>query len=102
MKTKPGKRYLSQLKKRYQIATKPEKKYILDEFTKTTGYGRKHAIAILRELYHYQKGRVYRPRKTIYTSIDATVLSMVADLFDWICSKRLKPVKYKIILDNNR
>ena len=91
MRTKPGKRYLQTLKKRYHKAAKPEKKHILDEFTKTTGYGRKHAIAILRGLYHYRQGKICRPRRATYTSVDAAILAKVADLFDWICSKRLKP-----------
>ncbi|PIZ98230.1 MAG: hypothetical protein COX78_03460 [Candidatus Levybacteria bacterium CG_4_10_14_0_2_um_filter_35_8] len=40
--------YFDKLKQRYDQATKNEKQVILDEFTKTTDYTRKHAIHLLR------------------------------------------------------
>ena len=40
-------KYLASLKKRYKRATKKERGKILDEYVQTTGYHRKHAIAVL-------------------------------------------------------
>ena len=39
--------YLKQLQARYRRASKKEKTVMLDEYVKTTGYHRKHAIAVL-------------------------------------------------------
>ena len=53
-------KYLKLLRSRYRAASKKEKGVILDEFVKTTGYSRKHAIALLNgkrdcndQLYRY-------------------------------------------------
>src|SRR5438046_6804828 len=91
MKVKSGKIYLHALKSRYRKATKAEKKSILDEFTKTTGYNRKYAIAVLRGLYQYARGKISRPRKRRYDLLDAIVLTKVCTLLDWINSKRIQP-----------
>lgn len=88
---KRNKEYLEQLKNRYCKARKPEKRVILDELVKTTGYDRKHAGKLLRENYCYHAGVIRRPRKGIYTVRDAAILEKISDLLDWICSKRLKP-----------
>jgi hypothetical protein len=40
-------KYLGQLQARYRKASRQERSAILDEFVKTTGYHRKHAIAVL-------------------------------------------------------
>lgn len=87
-KTKEIKRYLEQLKKRYYGSKRKEKQIILDEFTKTTGYTRKHAIHLLRGKYK-QKGFICRPHR-IYTERDAAVLEKVCSFLDWINSKRIK------------
>lgn len=91
MKTKLGKEYLQALKNRYRKASKLEKRSILDEFTKTAGYNRKYAIAVLRDLYRYKRGKISRPRKRRYDIVDAIVLTKVCDLLDWINSKRIQP-----------
>lgn len=83
--------YLEQLQKRYEKATKAEKRTMLDEFTKTTGHDRKYAIKLLRRWYRYKQGKISRPRKKIYTVVDAIILAKVCDLFDWINSKRIQP-----------
>lgn len=87
-KTKEIKRYLEQLRERYYGSKRKEKQIILDEFTKTTGYTRKHAIHILRGTYK-QKGVIHRPHR-IYTERDAAVLEKVCSFLDWINSKRIK------------
>lgn len=90
IKTKPGKEYFRELKIRYKKARKRQKKIILDEFTQTTGYHRKHAIDLLKGSYKQHLGIVYRPHK-IYTKEDADVLEEVWKLLGWIASKRIKP-----------
>ena len=90
IKTKPGKEYFRELKIRYKKATKRQKKTILDEFTQTTGYHRKHAIDLLTGNYKQHTGTIYRSHKT-YTKEDADILEQVWRLLGWIASKRMKP-----------
>ena len=83
--------YLTELKARYSFASKSEKQIMLDEFTKTTGYTRKHAIHLLRGIYRHKVEKIKRQRARIYTDLDAKILARICDLFDWIASKRLQP-----------
>ena len=62
MATKPDRKYLKALQKRYFKTRKLGKKVILDEFTKTTGYDRKHSIKLLRGTYKYVTGVIKRPK----------------------------------------
>jgi len=82
--------YLRQLQARYGQASRKEKSRILDEFVKTTGYHRKHATAILNGRRERVKGPIRRPRRTQYGAEEADALAILADLFDGICSKRLR------------
>ncbi len=91
MSLKPGKPYISQLVRRYRKAGKLEKQTILNEFVKTTGYHRKSASRILTGSYRYHTGAIQRPRKAVYTSLDAVVLKKVGKLLGWINSKRIQP-----------
>lgn len=81
--------YLSELRKRYKRARKPEKIIILDEFTKTTTYERQHAGKLLRGNYVHLTRKIYRPHK-VYTKEDADILGEVWKLLGWIASKRMK------------
>jgi hypothetical protein len=83
--------YLTELKARYEKASKVEKVTMLDEFTKTTGYTRKHAIHLWRGKYKHTLKKTKRPRGRTYTEIDARIIAKIAELFDWIASKRLQP-----------
>ena len=83
--------YLAELKARYNESSKSEKILMLDEFTKTTGYTRKHAIHLLRGRYRHKAGIIKRPRGKTYTELDAVILAKICELFDWIASKRLQP-----------
>jgi len=56
--------YLRQLQARYRKAGKKEKTAILDEFARTTGYHRKHAMAILNGRRQRVQGPIRRPRRT--------------------------------------
>src|SRR5260370_6062609 len=83
--------YLIELKVRYNESSKSEKILMLNEFTKTTGYTRKHAIHLLRGIYRHKTGISKRPRGKTYTEFDAVILAKVCGLFDWIASKRVQP-----------
>lgn len=96
---------------RYRRSSKSEKKYILDEFTKTTGYNRKYAIHLLA---HWGIKRILtiegkpialragranrknmaasrgRPRR--YTDATVESLKKVWDFFDYRCGKLLAPL----------
>jgi hypothetical protein len=82
--------YLNQLRVRYRQASKKERSIILDEFVKTTGYHRKHAIAVLNGRRKQVPGLIRRPRKKTYGPDVGDALVVLADLFDNICSKRLR------------
>jgi hypothetical protein len=83
-------RYLKQLQTRYRKATKKEKTIILDEYVKTTGYHRKHATAVLNGRRERVQGPIRRPRRVQYGVEEVNALATLADLFDNICSKRLR------------
>lgn len=82
--------FLRQLQVRYRKASKEEKGRILDEFVKTTGYHRKHATAVLNGRRQRVQGPIRRPRRAQYGVEEADALAILADLFDDICSKRLR------------
>ena len=84
------KKYLKLLRGRYQAASKKEKGVILDEFVKTTGYNRKYAIGLLNGKRDYVKRPIRRPRSTTYGTGLIAPLLVLFDLFDNICSKRLR------------
>lgn len=83
-------RYLAQLKSRYRKASKKERSAILDEFVKTTGYHRKHAIAVLNGRRERVQGPIRRPRRRVYGAEEADALAVLATLFDHVCSKLLR------------
>jgi hypothetical protein len=84
---------LEVLQPRYLKACKDEKKKILDEFTSTTGYHRKHAIRILKNKRQVQNlhNRKTKTFKTIYTGEVVVALEKIWEIYGHICSKRLKP-----------
>lgn len=82
--------YMKQLRTRYRKASKTEKGRILDEFVKTTGYHRKHATAVLNGRREQVQGPIRRPRRAQYGAEEADALAALTDLFDDICSKRLR------------
>jgi hypothetical protein len=88
--TQKDTKYLASLKARYAKASKKGRSQILDEYVATTGCHRKHAIAVLSGRRQRVKGPIRRPRRAIYTDEDARAILALADLFDHICSKRLR------------
>lgn len=89
---KPSEQYLTKLRERYRQATKKQRGRILDEFVETTGYHRKHAIALLRDKRHHRNPHVpiRRPRRCTYLAEDKRAIRWLAELFDQISSKRLR------------
>jgi hypothetical protein len=83
-------KYLKRLQARYRKASRKERSVILDEFVKTTGYHRKHATAVLNGRRERVHGPIRRPRRAKYGAEEADALAILADLFDNICSKRLR------------
>ena len=95
-------------KPRYQKASRKEKKTILDEFTKLTGYHRKSAVRLLstkqiKQVMVYMKGKAVkikpekkrqsnRKGKRIYTDDVIAVLRLVWTFFWYKCGKILAPL----------
>jgi hypothetical protein len=90
--TKPSKKYLEQLRRRYAQASKKERGQILDEFVKTTHYHRKHASALLhgKRTWRDERQPIQRKRRRCYTDEDKHTVLWLAELFDQISSKRLR------------
>jgi hypothetical protein len=73
---------------RYQAADRSSKKTILDEFTKVTGYHRKHAIRVLSTQPTIRRQRPAVRR--IYQEAVKETLIVLWEAADRICGKRLK------------
>jgi hypothetical protein len=76
---------------RYRAAGRNEKKEILDEFVKVTGFHRKHAIRALTGSLKQEK-REPRERTRIYEEAVRQALTIVWEAADRICGKRLRQV----------
>jgi hypothetical protein len=89
---KSSEQYLNKLRDRYRKARKKQRGRILDEFVATTGYHRKHAIALLRGKRRHRDPRIplRHPRRRTYTDEDKRAVLWLAELFDQIGSKRLR------------
>ena len=75
--------------KRYREASRGQRSDILDEFTKITGYHRKHAIRVLSKASSpVEKTRNTRPR--IYDEVVVEVLILLWEASDRLCGKRLR------------
>ena len=100
---KPSEAYLTKLCERYCQVGKKERGKILDEFVATTGYHRKHAIALLcgHRQHRNLKIPIRRVRRRIYLAEDKRTVLWLAELFDQIGSERLR-VAMNVELDNLR
>jgi hypothetical protein len=72
---------------RYRTAGRWERRQLLDEFTRVTGYHRKHALRVLHRPF---VPRPPRPRKRIYDEAVRQALTLLWEAADRICGKRLK------------
>jgi hypothetical protein len=75
-------------RKAYDLASKREKTRMLDTIVETTGYSRKHAIALLNDPPQRKKTR--RVRASRYAHLYDT-LKFVWATSNFLCGKRLKP-----------
>jgi len=76
------------ISQRYRTADRADKKLILDEFTKVTGYHRKHAIRVLTAPPIIQRDRPAVRR--VYQAAVREALIVLWEAADRICGKRLK------------
>ena len=76
---------------RYRAAERDQKKEILDEFVKVTGFHRKHAIRALKKSLK-QGTHEPRQRARIYDEAVRAALTIVWEAADRICGKRLRQV----------
>ena len=74
---------------RYLKARKGEKQKILDEFTKATGYHRKHAIRVLKNRVSKSGRRKQTGYPTRYHGEVVQALEQIWEIYGQICSKRL-------------
>jgi hypothetical protein len=81
---------------RYRAAGRHEKKEILDEFVKVTGFHRKHAIRALRKALKQETPQP-RQRTRIYDEAVREALTIVWEAADRICGKRLRQVMAGLI-----
>jgi hypothetical protein len=72
---------------RYRAAGRWERRQILDEFTRVTGYHRKHALRVLHRPF---VSKPARPRERIYGEAVREALALLWEAADRICGKRLK------------
>ncbi len=77
----------AEVSRRYREADRVSRKLILDEFTKTTGYHRKHAIRLLAAPPAPARKRPCRP---VYKEAVREALVVLWEAADRICGKRLK------------
>jgi hypothetical protein len=93
MSPKSKNELLEVVRPRYLKASKFEKQKILDEFTSTTGYHRKHAIRVLKnrvEVQNRLKGKT-KTYQRLYCGEVVEVLEQIWEIYGHICSKRLQP-----------
>ena len=73
---------------RYRSSSADERRRILDEFVRLTGYHRKHAIRVLGPRDDRGRSRAARPR--LYDQAVQEVVKLLWEAADRVCGKRLK------------
>lgn len=81
----------SELRGRYAAAGRRERGQILDSYCLATGYGRKHAIKVLRGRLRKPAKRVTRLRQRRYGLEFRRALKVLWEASGYICSDRLQP-----------
>jgi len=85
---------------RYRVGGRDEKRRILEEFVRLTGYHRKHAIRVLN--CTAAKAASKRGRERIYDEAVRQALIVLWEAADRICSKRLKAAQPLLIVAMER
>jgi hypothetical protein len=80
---------------RYRVAGRNQKKEILDEFVKVTGFHRKHAIRVLKRSAKQEAPP--RQRARIYNEAVREALTIIWEAADRICGKRLRQVMVGLV-----
>jgi len=80
--------YVQAIYERYRRAVRPEKRLILDEFCKVTGYHRKHAIRVLSGPAP-GAARPARPRRATYSASAIEALRAIWEAAGYPWSRRL-------------
>ena len=75
---------------RYRRSEGEERRRILDEFVRLTGYHRKHAIRVLGP--PAVRGRTRRARPRVYDQSVRDVVTLLWEAADRVCGKRLKAI----------
>jgi hypothetical protein len=75
---------------RYHAAARQDKKKILDEFIEVKGFHRKHAIRALRRSAATEAPKPAAPRSRLYDEAVVRVLTILSEVADRVCGKRLK------------
>ena len=83
---------------RYRAAGRWERRHILDEFKRVTGYHRKHALRVLHRPFVPRP----RPRRRIYDEAVRQALALLWEAADRICGKRLKALLPVLIASMER
>src|SRR6266849_4549115 len=84
------------IRERYQAATRPrERRQILSEFVRVTGYHRKHALRVLNQPPAVQSRRT---RGRLYHEAVHQALTVLWEASDRICGKRLR-VLIPVLID---
>lgn len=87
------KEYLYKIRDRYKLASKKEKKLILDEFCKVCSYNRKYAIRLINSNSSEKQSPSKRGRKKHYTDpMIKKVITKIWVITNLPCSKRLKAI----------
>src|SRR5262245_18469814 len=86
-----GRELIEAVAARYRAAGRNQKKEILDEFVKVTGFHRKHAIRALKKSAKFETAEP-RQRARIYDEAVGEALTIVWEAADRICGKRLRQV----------
>src|ERR1700730_13560883 len=76
------------IRERYQAANeRRERRQILAEFVRVTGYHRKHALRVLN---HSSTSAIPQPRERLYDEAVHQALTVLWEAADRICGKRLR------------
>ena len=82
--------YLKKIYYRCNIATKREKKQILDEFCKVCNYHLKHVIPLINDKPPEDRQSHQRKRNYIYLHQTISILEQIWKATGYLCSQRLK------------
>ena len=96
------KKVASQLRSRYQKASKKQKGSILAEFVEITGYNHSYAARVLRFVASRSESKKLRTAKVYPRKYDEALqvaLLFMWKLMDYLCSKRLAPM-LPILIDH--